>query len=269
MKIKCLFLFSIGWILSGCDFNEYYVSQMPNEVQDGKEVLVLLAAKQFNEIESRLHPSINNPKTKSQLREVAEYFPSETPIEVKAIGSSTYVKDKIWQGVFTFQFEYSDSWLAASVTLQREGGSQPTIIGINVRSLEGDLEQIHKFELAGKSLTHYLILLGAIAIPAFIVLALILCIRTPMSKRKWLWILFILIGVVRVSLNWTTGAIDINPLGFQLLGAGFSKASPYAPVILMVAVPVGAIVFLIRRKSWLESAKVENKADRSLESNLE
>lgn len=231
---------------------------MPDEVQDGKQVLALLADNQFDEIESHLHPSVNNPKTKSQLRKVAEYFPSTSPIEVKAIGSNTYTNEETWKGIFTFQYEYPNSWLAASVTLQRENNSQPKIVGINVRSLEGDLEQLHKFELIGKSLAHYIILLGAIAIPAFIVFAFVLCIRTPISKRKWLWTIFILIGFVQVSLNWTTGTINLHPLSFQLLGAGFSKASPYAPVVLLVAIPIGAIVFIIRRKSWLNSARVEN-----------
>ena len=34
----------------------------------------------------------------------------------------------------------------------------------------------------------------AILIPVFTLCALVLCIRTKMEKRKWLWIIFIIIG---------------------------------------------------------------------------
>jgi hypothetical protein len=70
-----------------------------------------------------------------------------------------------------------------------------------------------------------------------------------MAKRKWLWLIFIALGLFQFHLNWTTGAWNLQPLSFLLLGAGFTKAAPAAPLILSVAFPLGAILFLARRKS--------------------
>ncbi len=83
-----------------------------------------------------------------------------------------------------------------------------------------------------------------------ILASLILRIRTKIGKRKWLWIVFIPFGFGRLSFNWTTGRVLFNPLSvhFQLLGAAAVKHGLYAPWIISISVPLGAIVFLIRRK---------------------
>ena len=63
-----------------------------------------------------------------------------------------------------------------------------------------------------------------------------------------LWYLVIVVGLVQFQLNWTTGALGVVPLSLLLLGIGFARAGPYAPVLLSVALPVGAIAFLLKRR---------------------
>jgi hypothetical protein len=69
------------------------------------------------------------------------------------------------------------------------------------------------------------------------------------GARKWLWILFIALGFLKLQLNETTGAWTIQPLYFLLLGAGFTKAAPATPLFLSVAFPLGAVLFLLKRRS--------------------
>jgi hypothetical protein len=111
------------------------------------------------------------------------------------------------------------------------------------------LQEYNRFALVGKNAIHYIVLSLVVAVPLFIVYALVLCLKTPIARRKWLWMLFIALGFSRLSFNWTDGAYKIQPISFSLLGAGFLKAGPYAPWIFTVAVPVGAIVFLVKRRS--------------------
>jgi hypothetical protein len=93
-------------------------------------------------------------------------------------------------------------------------------------------------------------------VPVFIVVSTIVCIRTPIPRRKWLWIIFILVGFGQFELNWTTGDARLK-LGIQLLGAAATWLGPYAPMILSVSLPVGAAVFWMRRKKWLRMTPVE------------
>jgi hypothetical protein len=84
--------------------------------------------------------------------------------------------------------------------------------------------------------------------------SLVLCFKTPIPKRKWLWMVFVAVGIGQLSFNWNNGGYQIQAFYFALLGAGFQRAGPFAPYIFNAAIPVGAIVFLFRRKSWLDRA---------------
>ncbi|WP_115532162.1 hypothetical protein [Trinickia dinghuensis] len=52
-------------------------------------------------------------------------------------------------------------------------------------------------------------------------------------------------------MNAAQRAYEHGSISFAFLGAGFLSAGPYAPVILNIAIPVGAIVFLVRRRSLI------------------
>ena len=97
---------------------------------------------------------------------------------------------------------------------------------------------------------HYLVFAACIAVPAFILVALVVCIRSRI-RRKWLWIIFILLGFVQFRFDWATGHFEIQPISFALFGASAFRPSPYAPWILGFAIPVGAIIFLVSRRRLL------------------
>ncbi|HEY2345365.1 MAG TPA: hypothetical protein VGH80_05700 [Xanthomonadaceae bacterium] len=101
--------------------------------------------------------------------------------------------------------------------------------------------------MAGKSLVQYLVLTCAILAVLLTFYALLACVRTKLSGRKWPWILFILVGFGQVAVDWTTGAGNIQVLWIQLFSAG-AVAQLHGPWIISASVPVGAIVFLLRRK---------------------
>ena len=110
---------------------------------------------------------------------------------------------------------------------------------------------MHRASFAGKSITHFAFYAATVFIPLFILFALVQCIRTPMPRRKWMWIIFILIGVTEFQFNWSAGEIGFQALNISLLAAGFAKLSPISPLILKAGIPLGAIVFLLERSRWL------------------
>ncbi|CAN5143059.1 hypothetical protein BH09PSE6_BH09PSE6_11360 [soil metagenome] len=121
------------------------------------------------------------------------------------------------------------------------------IAGFDQPAVAQSAEALNRFTLDGKTPLHGTVLAMCIIVPVFILYALIQCMRTPLARRKWWWCLFILVGFVQLSFNWTDGAWSIEPGRFLLLGAGFMKASPTSPLILAVTVPVGALLFVFRR----------------------
>jgi hypothetical protein len=158
--------------------------------------------------------------------------------------------------VLSFEYQFPSKWLLINVATQKKGGVS-TIIGFNVYPLSDSLENINRFTLTGKTPLQYATLAFAILIPLFILSVLVLCIRTKMTKRKWLWIIFILFGIGRLTVNWTTGQWQVAPLYFLLLGSG-AFAPPYGAWLISISLPLGAILFLFRRKKLVASVEPLN-----------
>jgi hypothetical protein len=100
--------------------------------------------------------------------------------------------------------------------------------------------------LADKGAKHFLMLAAVIAAPVFSIVVLILCLRTPMRRRrKVLWAIGIVLGVCKLQLNWTDGAMAFDPVYIGILSAGFMRPGLIGPWVLSVSLPLAAIVFLI------------------------
>ena len=165
------------------------------------------------------------------------------------MGSRSFWMNDNWQGGFTLQYHFPDRWLLVTVNLSEPSGKPLVISGINVQPISDSLQNINEFKFGGKSIQHYLILFLTAAIPIFVLYAFILAIRTRFPRRKLLWLLFIACGIGVVSLDWTSGTVNFRPVYFLLLGSTFFK-DMYGPLIISTSIPLGAILFLLKRKNW-------------------
>ncbi|MGI9173470.1 MAG: hypothetical protein ACR2F0_09200 [Chthoniobacterales bacterium] len=144
-----------------------------------------------------------------------------------------------------YEIRFADSWALAEVVVVSEN-SQRKIVSAHVWPVKDSLRVLNQFDFHEKSLPHYLVFAVCLLVPAFIITALVLCIRSRV-RRRWLWFIFILFGFGALQFNWTTGGGAVQLLSFSLLGTGFMRSGLYGPWILKVSVPVGAILFLILR----------------------
>lgn len=164
----------------------------------------------------------------------------------------------------TLAYEWSSpkAWFAGHLVWQEIGGRR-VVYGLQMNPLPAPLEKLNSFSLFDKGLGHWIFLILAILNPLLILWALIACIRAKIPKRKWLWGLFIIVGFFKLNLNWTTGELSgfisqstegfkINPISLQLFGSGYYRASDYTPWVISTSLPLGAIIFLLRRR------KIEN-----------
>ena len=175
-------------------------------------------------------------------------LPSAPPSSVKTVGAHTFTSASGVTYRLTLEYAYPDSkWLLVSTVLERRNGKL-LLAGIHFQPLSQSLETTNRFTFEGKGPLHYVVLALAILVPLFVLYVLVVCAKARPLKRKWLWLIFIALGVVQFSLNWTTGTWELKPLSLSLLGAGFWQAGPSAPVILTIALPLGAIVFLVKQR---------------------
>lgn len=239
----CLF------VLAGCDNEEVLSRLIPQEeVEFAKAHLALYPLENYDEILEQLDPRIVDDETRAKLEQVAAVFPKVSPTEILTVGSHTIVSNGAWSANLTFQYEFPEQYVIAAVHLEKQG-DRLVIGGVNVQPLENSLQEINAFHVNGRGVLGYVFLVLATGVPVFVVASFILCLRTPIPERKWLWAIFVLFGVGTMKLNWTTGEFAYSMLSWQLLGAAFEKYQ-YGPLILSVGLPFGAIVFWARRKEW-------------------
>ena len=96
---------------------------------------------------------------------------------------------------------------------------------------------------------HVIVALSVVAV-LIVLLALVLCFRAPSPKHKWLWALFVVFGLVQLSLATAGGSYKVVSVIIAFLRPNFIQSKPSAPSESTVVIPVGALVFLVRRR-WL------------------
>jgi hypothetical protein len=253
------FIYLIGipilMILSGCGDPASMIKNFtpPEDEAIATNYIALLRQNQFEPIERDLDPSLKSVLTQDMLMKMAAAIPAQDPITVKVIGAQQVRNPDLYRINLSFEYQFPSKWVLINVATQKKDGVS-TIIGFNIYPLSDSLENLNKFTLAGKNFLQDVTLVFAILIPVFTLYALVLCIRTKMEKRKWLWIIFILIGIGKFTVNWTTGQWNFAPLSFQLFGAG-SFAPPYGAWLISISLPLGAILFLLRRKNHVVSVE--------------
>jgi hypothetical protein len=178
---------------------------------------------------------------------MASLVPSGEPTTQTLVGAQTNITPDSKFTNTTMEYNYSGKWLLINVATS-EKGSKKTIVGFNVVPETQSLADQNRFRLGKKSVAHYSVLAAALGAVSVTLISLIACIRTKLRTRKWPWVLFILIGIGNLSINWTTGQITVMPVVFLLFSAA-AAAPLYGPWTVSVGIPIGAILFLYRRKT--------------------
>ncbi|CAJ0719516.1 hypothetical protein LMG6871_02924 [Ralstonia edaphis] len=243
---KILLVFIALALFAGCNQQAMIERFAPKEESAAAQrMLSDLIAKNFGALDGQLDAGLKTPDTRDALEKMANAFPSARPKSVTLVGTETNTRNSVTTYNLTYEYEYPTAWLLANVMLQRKDG-QLRIIGMHAYPEKQSLRETNAFKFAGKGFAHYCVLGLMIGIALFQIYVLVLCFRTPIAKRKWLWLLFISLGITRFFFNWTTGDLRFQLLSFAIPGVGGFAAGPYAPLILTFSIPVGAIVFLLR-----------------------
>ncbi len=234
-------------IAAGCDRTAIVNKLTPPEDEvAARNYIDLLRQGEYEQIEENIDPSIKNTDLHDNLVMMNQMLPTGDPAAVRVVGVYIYSGQDSRTTDLTFEYEFPGKVFLVEIVLQKKG-LQTTIVEFSINEIPDTLENLNRLTLAGKSPLHYIVLSLAIFLPLFSLYALVLCIRTRIEKRKWLWIIVILLGVGQFSLNWTTGDTSFSLLAVQFLSAGIS-ASPYGPWTLSISLPLGAILFLLRRR---------------------
>lgn len=201
-----------------------------------------------------LDSSVRNSAARSALEQIHRLLPPGEPTRIDAVGASFFTWMQTGQRTsnLTFQLQYPSKWFVANVVV-RTTGSERIVLGFHVSPLADSLQKLNAFTLHGKSPRHFAFLaFGSLAVIANVA-AVVVCARTRL-RRKPLWLLISALGGGQIFLNWTTGATATRSISVQLLSVSMTRANEYAPWVLAVSFPVGALLFFTLRRKLMAMA---------------
>ena len=234
-------------LLNGCS-KEDMLSKFasPEDQARAKSYLSQIHNHDFSAIERDIDPSLKSVITPDLLEKMANFTPTGDPTSIKLVGAQENNSPGSRSINITFEYDWGDKWFIENLAVREKDGVN-TVIGLHVFSIPKSMEEQNKFTLGGKTVVQYAILVAAVGAVVLTLYALVACIRTKHLRRKWLWVLFILVGFGSVGVNWTTGQTGYQILQIKLFSAG-AAAEFYGPWIITLGIPVGAIWFLLRRR---------------------
>jgi len=243
--------------LAGCSQEEMLQKlSSPEDQATAKSYIAHLRSRNFDEIEKALDPSIRAPNIREKLAKMADLMPAQEPTSIKLVGAQSFSTADAKTINTTFEYGFGDKWALANVAVRDRQGAK-TIVGFNVNPIAQSLEAQNRFTLAGKSGVQYSVLVAAVAAALLTLYSLVLCVKTKFPRRKWLWVVFILVGFGKLAVNWATGEWSFAPLFVQLFSAS-AMAPLYGPWTIAVSVPVGAIAFLLYKRPRLAQLATAN-----------
>jgi hypothetical protein len=256
-RALCLLSIALCLSLGGCNRASVMKRMTPREDESfARKYVDLLRQQSFEQVEKDLDPSIANSDIGEKLAAMTAMFPAGEPKSVKVVALTFRRGAESQTDTLGLEYEFPDKWLLVDISIQRAGGVS-TIVGFHVTPIADSLENVNRFSLAGKSALQYAVLLIAAAVPIFCLYVLFLCLQIKTERRKWLWAVFILLGVGKLAVNWTTGEWTFTPLAVNLLGASVTVIPAYGPWMVAVAFPLGAILFFRRQRRSVALAEVQ------------
>ncbi len=255
-------LLAIVMLTAGCAGSGSLRSAPPPEDVDfARRYLALFQSRSWAAIEMGMDPSLKDPQLRSKMIGMASLFPPGEPASVPLIGWNVNRSGSTTTSSLSFQYQFPGRWLLATVVVERTGQA-PVVKSVQIHALRESVQRVNRASLAGKGRAHYAAAAVAVAVALFVLYVFVLAVRTPAPDMKWAWLLFVMFGIVRFAFNWTTGTLTVVPMAVQVFGSGFTKASPFEPLVLTTSIPVGAIVYLVQRREWLQERRLDSQNPR-------
>lgn len=244
MRLSALVLFAL--MLVGCD--KYAMVEKlanPEVTAEARDHIAKLRNRDYAALETAIDaPLIGNALSRETLAQMADVIPPGEPTSAHLVQFKQHTGNGETSYGTLFEYIIGGKSVAITVSLREHEGKRK-IIGFFIYPQEKPLEEQGGLTLEGAGATQWAVLIATIAAFMVSVVALVKCVRIKGIRRKWLWIIAIIVGFGKISLNWHTGEFDVAPAAFQLLSASYF-AHLGGPTILAFSIPLAALVFLSR-----------------------
>ena len=151
------------------------------------------------------------------------------------------------QSYLAYEVSGNGKFALVQLEIVREG---PSVLlwTMQVNQLDRPAAALGAFTLGDKSFWQWLFLLLPLTMVGITIAAMIRIWRSGRFRRRILWTLGCLIGLMRLGIIWSTGELYFQPLVVQLFSASAFKPGLLAPWFISFSVPAVAIWALLRAR---------------------
>ncbi len=258
--------------LAGCDADFFSEKLRPHEADAlARGFIALINHGDLDGAEKLLEPRLVTLEGRGWLEVVRSHLDQG---EIQSVDLTEFhivhlINTRETRTNLIYELQFPDRWILAVVQVV-ERASERKVAAFQVTPETRSLRETNAFTLSRRPIGSYIVLGLAMGMPLLHLYTLFVCARTkpwrPMRpwRHKWAWILFLLIGITSLRLNWTSGQAQYYPLTFELLGASASRSGSRGPWILSVSLPLGPLLFLYeRRRQALQDHPVGSGLNRS------
>jgi hypothetical protein len=241
-------------VLINCKTKDISVLIKDDEKNFAERILALFNNGQTDSLYALLDNQLKTSQTYETIGKLKCLLPN-TPLQSRQfLKFSRFVSKSYSQTALRIQDNYSSNSALYEISFKKAGD---TLTIQNFRLNLVSPENRISLKVLLKTLTPVRFAFGFLmmTIPLFIIATLILLLFSKGIKKKWLWFIFMFLGFVQFKLNWFAGSMNTNLLSFQFLGAGFFSEGDYGPLWISFSLPLGSIIFLIKRKSLISGTK--------------
>jgi len=246
--MKSIIAIALIFLVSGCSRTELINKMAPADKKaQAIEILEALRKGTGEETFARLPTGQRSEEAENTLALLAQGIPDQdfskmtfVDYQWKMTGGKNYY-------YFVFEYDFNGRYLLADITIG-ENEEDGIIAGLHVNELKESVVESSKFDFNEAGTLHFGFFGVAILFPIFSIVTLVSCIRTKGIKRKWLWCIFIVVGITAFELNWNSGAWSWAPMSFGLFSGSAMSAGAHGPWIIGFNIPLGAILFWHKRK---------------------
>jgi hypothetical protein len=218
-----------------------FANKVINAVQHGDATAVISVSQQGNEPPAAMIKQIATrfPKAPAVLSAVTSYSRKPLP------GGTT--ADRL-----TIRLGYTDKSAMHVELAILAAGSAYTLAGATFDYLPPAAANANEFTFPGLFEGRTLLFILAIALDFAVLATFGLCAAGlgPSWRWRWLLLIAILIGVMRMNIDWVTGAWSVVPLTALLPPAGFYRFSLEQPWVLSLSFPIGTVLFWLFAARW-------------------
>jgi hypothetical protein len=197
-------------------------------------------------LRAEMDPAFRDQASDNALTRMTDQLPKGEPDESKLVGSKFFSRDGQTRYDITYEYRFAERRMLATATLMTRDG-KTAVVGLHAWMITAEQEQAGAFTLTGKGPAQLAMLFLAIVLPLFCLAVFVICVRTPKFRWKRTWAVFTLVGAMTLRMNWATGDIRLYPLSFQFFSASAFRDG-YNPWVIGISFPLGAVLFLLRRR---------------------